>query len=59
MDYRYLALVAAGFILSVLGFVMLGRRRRGQLASGIVFVGGIAVLVLGILLTCVPDFFKG
>ncbi|NLP05701.1 hypothetical protein GX411_07100 [Candidatus Fermentibacteria bacterium] len=59
MDYGYLVLVAAGFALSVLGFVMLGRRRRGQLVSGIVFTGGIAALVLGILLTCVPDFFKG
>jgi len=59
LEYGYLALVAAGFALSILGFVMLGRRRRGHLVSGIVFAGGIAALVLGILLTCVPDFFKG
>lgn len=59
MDYRYLVLVATGFVMTILGFVMLGRRRHGHLVSGIVFTGGISALVLGILLTCVPDFFKG
>lgn len=59
MSYGYLALVVAGLLATSLGFVMLGRKRfHGFLAGGL-FVLGIASLVLGVLLTCVPGFFPG
>lgn len=59
MNYGYLALVTAGLLAASLGFVMLGRKRfHGFLAGGL-FVLGLAALVLGILLTCVPGFFGG
>jgi len=59
LDLRYLVLVVVGFALSVLGFVMLGGRRSRPVPAGLVFLAGIASLVLGILLTCVPGFFAG
>ncbi len=59
MDLRYLVLVVVGFALSVLGFVMLGRRRGHPVPAGLVFLAGVVSLVLGILLTCVPGFFAG
>lgn len=59
MDLRYLVLVVVGFALSVLGFVMLGRRRGHSVPAGLVFLAGIVSLVLGVLLTCVPGFFEG
>lgn len=59
MDYRYIVLVVTGFFLSVAGFVALGRRRMPAFPAGLMFLAGIVSLVLGILLTCVPGFFKG
>jgi hypothetical protein len=58
VDYRYLVLVVTGFVLSIMGFVMLGRGRHGHLPAGLVFLAGVVSLILGILLTCVPGFFK-
>lgn len=58
MDYGYIILVVAGFLLSVLGFYGLGSRKLNALLSAILFLAGIASLVLGILLTSVPDFFS-
>lgn len=58
MDYGYLALLIPGFLLSVAGFVLLGRKLH-PLLTGIVFLAGMTALVLGILLTCVPGFFAG
>jgi hypothetical protein len=59
LAYGYLVLVALGFLSTVGGFVMLGSPRRKPWLSGIVFIGGICALIIGILLTCVPDFFAG
>lgn len=59
MSYGYLVLVALGFLATVGGFVLLGGRSRKPLAGGLAFLGGVVVLTLGILLTCVPDFFSG
>lgn len=59
MAYGYLILVAVGFLCTLGGFVMLGKARSNPWLSGIVFIGGICVLIIGILLTCVPDFFTG
>ena len=59
MSYGYLVLVVVGFLSTVGGFVLLGGRSRRRLAGGLAFLGGIIVLTLGILLTCVPDFFSG
>lgn len=59
MDYRYLVLVVTGFVLSVAGFVALGRKSLPAFAAGLIFLAGVVALVLGILLTCVPGFFKG
>lgn len=58
MDYRYVVLVVTGFFLSVAGFVALGRKKMPSFAAGLIFLAGIVSLVLGILLTCVPDFFR-
>lgn len=58
MNYTYLALLIPGFLLSVAGFVMLGKKLH-PVITGLIFLIGIAALVLGILLTCVPDFFSG
>lgn len=58
MNYTYLALLIPGFLLSVTGLVMLGKKFH-PVITGLMFLTGIAALVLGILLTCVPDFFQG
>jgi len=58
LDYRYLALLIPGFLMSVGGFVLLGRKLHPAVAGTVFLVGTIA-LVLGILLTCVPGFFSG
>ena len=59
MDYRYLVLVVTGFVLSVVGFIALGRKKMPSMAAGLIFLAGVVSLILGILLTCVPEFFKG
>jgi len=41
------------------GFVMMGRKRFHGLLAGALFVAGVAALVVGVLLTCVPGFFSG
>lgn len=56
MNYSYLALLIPGFLLAVAGFVMLGKKMH-PVITGLIFLAGIAALVLGVLLTCVPDFF--
>ncbi|MCK4806857.1 MAG: hypothetical protein KAT09_04380 [Candidatus Aegiribacteria sp.] len=58
MNYAYLALLIPGFLLSVAGFVMLGKKLH-PVITGLIFLIGIAALVLGVLLTCVPGFFSG
>ena len=58
MNYSYLALLIPGFLLSVAGFVMLGKKLH-PVMTGLIFLTGIAAMVMGILLTCVPDFFSG
>jgi len=58
LNYAYLALLIPGFLLSVTGFVMLGKKLHSVI-TGLMFLIGITALVLGILLTCVPDFFSG
>ena len=59
MNFAYLLLVIPGFALTLAGLVTTGKRRPGPVVSGLMFLVGISVLVLGILLTCVPDFFAG
>jgi len=60
LSYGYLVLVVLGFASTVGGFYLLGRNtRRHSFAGGMAFLGGVIVLTLGILLTCVPDFFSG
>lgn len=60
MGYGYLVLVVIGFASTIGGFFLLGRdTRRHSPAGGLAFLGGVIVLTLGILLTCVPDFFTG
>jgi hypothetical protein len=59
VNLGYLALVIPGLLGASLGFVMLGRRKFHGFLSGAVFVAGMALLVLGVLLTCVPGFFRG
>lgn len=58
MNYAYLGLLVPGLVLSVGGFVMLGKKFH-PVFTGLVFLVGIVALVLGVLLTCVPDFFSG
>lgn len=58
VNYAYLALLIPGFLLSVAGFVFLGKKLHPVL-TGLMFLSGIVAMVLGILLTCVPDFFAG
>lgn len=58
MNYGYLALLIPGFLLAVGGFVMLGKKLH-PLLTGFIFLLGIVSMVMGILLTCVPDFFTG
>ncbi|MCD4849128.1 MAG: hypothetical protein K8R76_13180 [Candidatus Aegiribacteria sp.] len=58
MNYTYLALLIPGFLFAVTGFVMLGKKLH-PVITGLTFLAGIIILVLGILLTCVPDFFTG
>lgn len=58
MNYAYLAMLIPGFLLTVTGFVMLGKKLH-PVITGLMFLTGIIVLIMGILLTCVPDFFKG
>lgn len=58
MNYGYLALLIPGFLLSVAGFVLLGRKLH-PLLTGLVFLTGMTAMILGILLTCVPGFFSG
>lgn len=58
MNYNYLVLLIPGFLLAVAGFVMLGKKLH-PLITGLIFLTGIIALVLGTLLTCVPDFFSG
>lgn len=59
MNYSYLALVAAGLILAITGFVKNGRSEGTAFMPALFFLLGIAGLTLGILLTCVPGFFSG
>ena len=60
MGYGYLVLVVIGFASTIGGFFLLGRdTHRHSPAGGLAFLGGVIVLTLGILLTCVPDFFTG
>ena len=58
MNYSYLALLIPGFLLAVAGFVMLGKKLH-PVMTGLIFLVGIGAMVMGILLTCVPDFFAG
>jgi len=58
LNYGYLALLIPGFLLSVAGFVLLGRKLH-PLLTGMVFLTGMTAMILGILLTCVPGFFSG
>jgi len=58
LDYRYLALLIPGFLLSVAGFVLLGKKLH-PVITGAIFLVGISAMVMGILLTCVPGFFSG
>jgi len=58
LNYAYLALLIPGLVMSVAGFVMLGKKLH-PVVTGLVFLVGIAAMVLGVLLTCVPDFFAG
>jgi len=58
LNYSYLALLIPGFLLAVAGFVMLGKKLH-PVMTGLIFLVGIAAMVMGILLTCVPDFFAG
>jgi len=58
LNYAYLALLIPGFLLAVAGFVMLGKKLH-PVITGFMFLAGIAALVLGVLLTCVPEFFSG
>lgn len=58
MNYAYLGLLVPGLIMSVAGFVLLGKKLHPVL-TGLVFLTGIVAMVLGVLLTCVPDFFSG
>ena len=59
MNLGYLALVVPGLAIASVGFGMMGRKRFHGIAAGALFVVGLAALVLGILLTCVPGFFSG
>ncbi len=59
MNYIYLLLVVPGLAMTMGGFILLGRKSTGSIVSGLVFLFGVCTLVLGILLTCVPDFFAG
>ncbi len=59
MNLGYLALVVPGLAAASVGFVMMGRKRFHGAFAGAIFVVGIAALVLGVLLTCVPGFFRG
>ncbi len=56
MNYSYLALLIPGFLMSVAGFILLGKKLH-PVITGLVFLAGVAAMVLGVLLTCVPDFF--
>ena len=58
MNYAYLAILIPGFILSVTGFVLLGKKLH-PIITGLIFLAGIIGVVLGVLLICVPDFFAG
>lgn len=58
MDYRYLVLVIVGFLLTLLGFYGLGGKKMKVGLAALLFIVGIASLVLGILLTSVPGFFS-
>jgi len=58
VNYAYLAIRIPGFLLSVAGFVFLGKKLHPVL-TGAMFLVGVCGMVLGILLTCVPDFFSG
>lgn len=58
MNYGYLALVIPGLFAASAGFVMLGGRRFHGTVAGLVFLAGFIALIMGILLTCVPDFFS-
>lgn len=57
MNYAYLALLIPGFLFAVVGFVMLGKKLH-PVITGLMFLTGVSALVLGILLTCVPEFFS-
>jgi hypothetical protein len=57
MNYSYLLLVVPGLVLTMAGFMTTGRKKPGPVVSGLMFLVGVSVLVLGVLLTCVPDFF--
>lgn len=59
MAYGYLILVVLGLAGASTGFVLLGRRRFKGTAAGFLLLLGFVLLVMGILLTCVPDFFRG
>jgi len=58
LDYGYLVLLIPGFLLSVAGFVLLGKKLH-PVITGAIFLVGIGAMVMGILLTCVPGFFSG
>lgn len=57
MNLGYLALVVPGLAAASLGFVLMGRKRFHGVAAGALFAAGVAALVLGVLLACVPGFF--
>lgn len=59
MNLGYLALVVPGLAAASVGFVMMGRKRFHGAFASVLFVVGVAALVLGVLLTCVPGFFSG
>lgn len=58
MNLGYLALVVPGLAAASVGFIMMGRKRFHGVAAGALFVAGVAALVMGVLLACVPDFFS-
>ena len=59
VNLGYLAMVIPGLLGASLGFVMLGERKFHGILPGVIFTAGMVLLILGILLTCVPDFFRG
>ncbi len=58
MNYSHVAILVTGFVLSVTGFVLLGKKLH-PVITGLIFLSGIIGVALGVLLICVTDFFSG